>query len=62
MAQGVASIASALNNVFIMRKGIVDIVSDGFQTYYVAIEGGLKRSGGQGDVLAGVLGTFCNYE
>lgn len=62
LARGVASLASELNNVVILRKGIVDIVSNGFQTYYVAVEGGLKRSGGQGDVLAGVLGTFAYFE
>jgi NAD(P)H-hydrate repair Nnr-like enzyme with NAD(P)H-hydrate dehydratase domain len=28
----------------------------------VAVLGGNKRCGGQGDVLAGILGTFINYE
>ena len=45
-----------------MKKGIIDIISDGIQTYYVAVEGGQKRCGGQGDILAGILGTFVNYE
>lgn len=62
LARGVATLASELNNVVICRKGIVDIVSNGFQTYFVAMEGGLKRSGGQGDILAGVLGTFAFFE
>ena len=46
----------------IYRKGMVDVISDGERTFYVAIEGGLKRCGGQGDVLTGVLGSFVNFE
>lgn len=46
LAKGVSTLASELNNIVILRKGIVDVVSNGFQTFYVAVEGGLKRSGG----------------
>uniref|UniRef100_S4RJ02 ATP-dependent (S)-NAD(P)H-hydrate dehydratase n=1 Tax=Petromyzon marinus TaxID=7757 RepID=S4RJ02_PETMA len=42
-----------LNNAIILKKGIVDLVSDG--------KGSLKRCGGQGDILSGILGTFVNY-
>ena len=44
-----------------MRKGLVDIVSDGDRTFLVTTAGGLKRCGGQGDVLAGTVGNFINY-
>lgn len=46
LARGVSTMASALNNIIILRKGMVDIISNGYQTFYVAVEGGLKRSGG----------------
>ena len=47
--------------MIICKKGIVDLISDGNISYYVAIEGSLKRCGGQGDVFAGMLGTFTKY-
>lgn len=50
-----------VDNVIIFKKGLVDIISDGECSYYVAFEGSQKRCGGQGDVLAGILGTFSKY-
>ncbi len=50
-----------LDNVIVCKKGIVDIVTDGNISYYVAMEGSLKRCGGQGDVFGGILGTFTKY-
>lgn len=50
-----------LENVIICKKGIVDLISDGNISYYVAVEGSLKRCGGQGDVLAGIVGTFTKF-
>ena len=43
LVQEVSSLADALGNVIIFKKGIVDIISDGKQSYFVAVEGGLKR-------------------
>ncbi len=52
---------SCLENVIICKKGIVDLISDGNISYYVAMEGSLKRCGGQGDVLAGIVGAFAKF-
>jgi hypothetical protein len=39
-------IENCLENVIICKKGIVDLISDGNISYYVAVEGSLKRCGG----------------
>ncbi len=38
------------------------MISDGNISYFVAVEGSLKRCGGQGDVFSGILGTFSKYQ
>jgi ATP-dependent NAD(P)H-hydrate dehydratase len=46
----------------IVRKGAEDrIIVDQRQVMSCGEEGGLKRSGGIGDVLAGTLGTFTSW-
>lgn len=45
----------------IIQKGPSDIISNGDRTETVGIEGGLKRVGGQGDILSGVTGTFLAW-
>ncbi|KAG8891932.1 hypothetical protein FRC01_014442 [Tulasnella sp. 417] len=59
-------LAKAFGNVTIVQKGQQDIISNGDRTEVVDIEGGLKRVGGQGDILSGTVGTFVawgkNYE
>ena len=45
----------------ILRKGLVDIITDGIKAFYVKTEGSLKRWGGQGDILSGMWGTFSYY-
>ena len=52
----------ALNGTLIFKKGLVDVISDGAEVAFVATPGSMKRCGGQGDVLAGVLATFSNYQ
>lgn len=56
------SLSRALNNIMILQKGLVDVITDGNDTFLVAVEGAAKRCGGQGDVLAGTVGTFLNYK
>ena len=56
-----AEIANKLNNLVIVRKGLVDVVCDGKRAFYVATESSLKRCGGQGDVLSGSAGTLAHY-
>ena len=45
----------------IVRKGPIDLISDGEATVSCDEEGSLKRSGGQGDVLAGNLATLLSW-
>ena len=54
----VAEMARSFGNAIVVRKGIVDIVSDGNIAYYVCEEGSLKRCGGIGDILAGTIASL----
>ena len=52
----------AFPKAIIVKKGAHDeILRDGNQVMVCEEEGGLKRSGGIGDVLAGTLGTFLAW-
>ena len=54
-----------LENVTIVKKGKVDIISDGREVICNESEGSLKRCGGIGDLLTGCIGTFaywCSYD
>jgi len=59
-------LSEAFGNVTILQKGASDIISNGNCVEVVEVQGGLKRVGGQGDILSGVVGTFLawgkNYE
>ena len=54
-------LATALGGVTIIQKGQQDCISNGTQTLISDGEGGLKRSGGQGDTLTGSLATLLAY-
>lgn len=56
-----SKLAQAFNGVTIIQKGPKDYISNGKQTLVSDGEGGLKRSGGQGDTLTGSLGTLLAY-
>lgn len=69
-----AALARALGNVTILEKGAEDIVSDGkplpsafststgsTDTLVDSVQGGLKRVGGQGDILSGTVGTLLAW-
>lgn len=56
-----AKLANAFGGVTIIQKGKVDYISNGKQTLVSDGEGGLKRSGGQGDTLTGSLATLLAY-
>jgi len=56
-----AKLARAFGGVTIIQKGPKDYISNGKQTFICDLEGGLKRSGGQGDTLTGSLGTFLAW-
>jgi ATP-dependent NAD(P)H-hydrate dehydratase len=49
---------SRLLGCTIIRKGPLDLITDGKEALYVMTPGSLKRCGGIGDILAGVVGTF----
>ena len=54
-------LATAYGGVTIIQKGAKDYVSNGRDTLVSEGEGGLKRSGGQGDTLTGSLATLLAY-
>lgn len=56
-----AKLASAFGGVTIIQKGAQDYISNGTHTLVSDGEGGLKRSGGQGDTLTGSLATLLAY-
>lgn len=54
-------LAKKLGGVCIIQKGANDHISNGEGTTVSDFQGGLKRSGGQGDTLTGSLGTFLGW-
>ena len=59
--KGAAQLSQAFGGVTIVQKGAKDYISNGVRTFVSDLEGGLKRSGGQGDTLKGSLGTFLAW-
>ncbi|KAL2176062.1 Ribokinase-like protein [Thermothelomyces heterothallicus CBS 202.75] len=57
----VEALARALGGVMVLQKGPKDHLSDGSVTFTVDLEGGRKRSGGQGDTLTGSIATFLAW-
>jgi ATP-dependent NAD(P)H-hydrate dehydratase len=57
----VEALANALGGVTVVQKGIKDYISNGEVTAAVDLEGGKKRSGGQGDTLTGSIATFLGW-
>lgn len=53
--------ARALDGVTVIQKGGRDVISDGETTLVNDLEGGKKRSGGQGDTLTGSVATFLAW-
>ena len=61
-AEGVcAKLSRAYGGVLIIQKGATDHISNGDRTLICDLQGGRKRSGGQGDTLTGSLGTLLAY-
>ncbi len=59
--EGAEKLSKAFGGVTILQKGPKDWISNGDKTFVSDIEGGLKRSGGQGDTLTGSLATFLGW-
>ncbi|PHH79563.1 hypothetical protein CDD80_4443 [Ophiocordyceps camponoti-rufipedis] len=60
-SQRVEVLAKALGGVTIVQKGAVDLISNGRITLADDVEGGRKRSAGQGDTLTGAIATFLGW-
>ncbi|ORX95949.1 Ribokinase-like protein [Basidiobolus meristosporus CBS 931.73] len=54
-------LSKAFDGVTVVQKGHEDIISNGKIVYTCSAEGGLKRCGGQGDVLSGAIATFLAF-
>lgn len=50
-----------LKNVHLLVKGMADIVISGDQVAIVALDGGLKRCGGLGDLLTGFVSLYSQW-
>ena len=59
--EGVEKLSRAFGGVTIIQKGAKDYISNGDRTFVSDVEGGLKRSGGQGDTLTGSVATFLGW-
>lgn len=59
--QACEELSKALGGVTIIQKGPHDVISNGVTSIISDIQGGLKRSGGQGDTLTGSLGTLLAW-
>jgi ATP-dependent NAD(P)H-hydrate dehydratase len=59
--EGAEKLSKAFGGVTILQKGAKDYISSGDKTIVSDLEGGLKRSGGQGDTLTGSLATFLGW-
>ncbi|KAL1503293.1 hypothetical protein AB1Y20_011345 [Prymnesium parvum] len=55
------ALSAALGGAVVVRKGGEDLLSDGESLVVNAEAGSAKRSGGQGDVLAGTTATFLSW-
>ncbi|KAL2834301.1 Ribokinase-like protein [Aspergillus cavernicola] len=60
-AEACERLSNALGGVTIIQKGPHDVISNGVTSIVSDIQGGLKRSGGQGDTLTGSLGTLMAW-
>ena len=59
--QAAVELARALGGPVLVRKGETDLVSDGERLLPNTEQGCPKRSGGQGDVLAGTIATLLSW-
>ena len=60
-AKMVSELAAALGGVTVLLKGRTDLISCGRVCLEVVEEGSPRRVGGQGDVLAGILGVMMRW-
>ncbi|KAI9251066.1 H-hydrate dehydratase [Sporodiniella umbellata] len=54
-------LSQALGGVTIVQKGAKDLIANADSVWQSQSEGGLKRMGGQGDILSGSIATFLAW-
>ncbi|KAI7900938.1 Ribokinase-like protein [Cokeromyces recurvatus] len=54
-------LSQALGGVTVVQKGTVDYITNGDEVLKCDIDGGLKRMGGQGDILSGAIAAFLAW-
>lgn len=54
-------LSKTLNNVNILHKGMVDVITNGITAYIVADQSAKKRCGGVGDILSGLTGLYAYW-
>ncbi|KAI7892391.1 Ribokinase-like protein [Mucor mucedo] len=54
-------LSKALGGVTVVQKGAVDYITNGEEVLQCDVEGGLKRMGGQGDILSGAIAAFLAW-
>lgn len=57
----VKRLSNILEGVTVVRKGKFDHISNGLISAECTLEGSFRRCGGQGDILAGAIGTFSYW-
>lgn len=57
----VKRLSMLLDGVTVVRKGKTDLISNGLIQAECSLEGSFRRCGGQGDILAGAIGTFSYW-
>lgn len=55
------SLCHALGDVTVVRKGSIDMISNGTELLINDKPGQPRRSGGQGDILSGAMGVFSGW-
>ena len=64
-ADSALRVSEALGGVTVLQKGREDVIATHTEsaqdTMKVDVEGGLKRCGGQGDILSGTVGTLMAW-
>lgn len=56
------SLVGQIGSITVLSKGLVDIVIAGEQVGLVNTESSLKRCGGQGDILAGLVSLYAGWD
>ncbi|CAG8445577.1 14405_t:CDS:2, partial [Dentiscutata heterogama] len=57
----IQKLSRVFGGVTIVQKGENDLISNGNSVFLVDNKGGLKRCGGQGDILTGLISTFISW-